>query len=117
MYGINEIDSAGLAAELASNPDGVRLIDVRSPAEMAQGMIPGAEPMPLHLLPLRMQEIAGDPRRVVLYCRSGARSAQACMYLANQGLGGNVWNLRGGIIDWVRQGHPVERPADAHLAG
>lgn len=111
MYGINEIDSQTLADLLAKNPEGIRLVDVRSPGEMAQGMIAGGEPMPLHLVPLRADEIMRSDKPVVLYCRSGSRSAQACMFLI--GRGGNaerIINLRGGIMDWVRQGNQLVAP-------
>ncbi len=108
MYGIKEIDAATLARWLGEGR-AIRLLDVRSPAEFAQGAIPGGELTPLHLLPLRAGEL--DPGAVtVLYCRSGARSAQACMFLQQQIGMQDAYNLRGGIIDWVRQGHPVVRP-------
>jgi len=82
------------------------LIDVRSPQEMAGASIPNGKPLPLNLLPLRVNEVPTD-EKVVFYCRSGARSAQACMYLAQQGYD-NVYNLHGGIINWVRSGLSVE---------
>ncbi len=111
MHGIQEIDSRALVEMLQKDPEAVRLIDVRSVEEMAQGMIAGGEAMPLHLVPLRASEIMSSDRPVVLYCRSGARSAQAAMFLVNQG--GNperIINLRGGIMDWVRQGNHVVAP-------
>jgi len=46
---------------------------------------------------------------VVLYCRSGARSFHACAFLMQQGFR-NVVNLRGGIIDWARQGYEILPP-------
>ncbi|WJW76804.1 rhodanese-like domain-containing protein [Thiohalobacter sp. IOR34] len=118
MYTVNEIDSQTLAETLAENPQAVRLIDVRSPAEMAQGIIPGSEPLPLHLLPLQADTLLAGDRPLVIYCRSGARSAQACMFLA--GRGGNaqrILNLRGGIIDWVRQGNQVVSPEAGRAVG
>ena len=54
----------------------------------------------MHLIPLRMNEFPRD-RDIVLYCRSGARSYHACLFLMQQGFE-NVINLKGGIIDWVR---------------
>ncbi|RKZ70747.1 MAG: sulfurtransferase [Candidatus Parabeggiatoa sp. nov. 1] len=82
------------------------LIDVRTPQEMAQAAIPNGKPLPLNLLPLRIEEVPKD-EEVVFYCRTGARSAQACMYLAQQGYD-NVYNLYGGIINWARSGLPLE---------
>lgn len=85
-----------------------RLVDVRSMAETARGVLPGAELVPLHLIPLRKDELAGTTP-VVLYCQSGARSAQACAFLAQQGVS-NVHNLVGGILGWARAGKPIVAP-------
>ena len=84
----------------------VRLLDVRTDAEIAQGKIPRGEPMPLHLIPLRMGEL--DKRAaMVFYCRSGGRSAQAAAFFAGNGFV-DVYNLQGGIIAWVNAGFPVQ---------
>lgn len=104
---INEIDSESLHERLARGDD-LLLVDIRTPGEVAQGSIPGATQMPMHLIPLRLTELPRD-KDVVLYCRSGARSYQACAYLAQQGLP-RVLNLRGGIIAWARHGYPVGWP-------
>lgn len=83
----------------------VNLIDVRTDAEVAQGMLEGACHIPLHLLPLKAQELdSGVP--TVFYCRSGGRSAQACAFLAAKGMG-NLHNLQGGIQAWMNSGFPV----------
>ncbi len=114
MLGFNEVDVVTLA-QWAESGRGVRLIDVRTPAETARGVIGGAELLPLHLLPLKSNEIAGD-EKVIFYCQSGARSAQACMFMAQQG-NSEVYNLQGGIMAWVASGQPVIEPApDAILA-
>jgi rhodanese-related sulfurtransferase len=104
---INEIDSESLQERLARGDD-LLLVDIRTPTEVAQGSIPGALEMPMHLIPLRLSELPKD-KDVVLYCRSGARSYQACAYLMQQGLG-RVLNLRGGIIAWARHGYPIQWP-------
>nr|WP_300989086.1 rhodanese-like domain-containing protein [Thiocapsa sp.] len=83
----------------------VLLVDIRTPAEIAQGAIPGAMQVPMHLIPIRISELPKD-RDVVLYCRSGARSYQACAYMLQQGYD-RVLNLRGGIIAWARHGYPI----------
>ena len=108
MYGINEVDAAELKSML-NNGEKLRLVDVRSEAEFQQGIIEGAEFLPLHVLPMRMNELAGD-EKIVLYCRSGTRSAQACMYL-KQNTGIDAINLRGGIIGWYQSGYQIVRPA------
>ena len=104
---VNEIDSETLSQRL-KDADDVLLVDIRTPAEIAQGMIPDALQLPMHLIPLRMGELPKD-RDVIIYCRSGARSYQACAYLMQQGYG-RVINLRGGIIAWARHGYPIVLP-------
>jgi rhodanese-related sulfurtransferase len=103
---IQEIDAAELKVRMdAGEP--LELLDIRSDAEVAQGVLPAAEHLPMHLIPLRMQDFPKD-RDVILYCRSGARSYHACAYLMQQGVR-NVINLRGGIVDWARHGYEISR--------
>lgn len=101
---VKELDAQQLAVWMdAGEP--IELIDVRTPAEASRGIIGDAENLPLHLLPIRVQDVVSKPK-VVFYCRTGARSAQACMFMSNQGHP-EVYNLRGGIMSWVRNGLPV----------
>ncbi len=104
---VKEIESFELATLLDSG-EGVQLLDIRSDAEVAQGVLPGAVHVPMHLLPARISEYPSD-RDLVLYCRSGARSYHACAYLTQHGIG-NVVNLRGGIMAWMRHGLPIALP-------
>lgn len=115
MYGIQEIDSLTLAQQLHADPDRYRLVDVRGPAEWPQGVIEGAELLPLHLLPLQAEQWF-DVKPILFYCRSGARSAQACAWMMAQGRTGVV-NLRGGLLDWARQGLPLVRSGQSWAAG
>lgn len=105
MFGVKELDVHTLQSYLDEGKK-IRLLDVRGVAEMAQGMIPNAEKLPLHTLPARINEIETD-EMTVLYCRSGARSAQGVGYMAQQGFE-NVYNLRGGIIAWAQNGMPLK---------
>ncbi|MFW2374476.1 MAG: rhodanese-like domain-containing protein [Gammaproteobacteria bacterium] len=101
MFSIKELDAATLKAYLDEGKN-IRLLDVRSIAEMGAGMIPNAEKLPLHTLPVRLNEIENDDV-CILYCRSGARSAQGVGFMAAQGFD-NVYNLRGGVIAWQQNG-------------
>lgn len=105
---IKEIEVAELSTQLQQAAKQFRVVDVRQPTEMAQGMIPGAEMVPMHTIPLRMNEFSKD-ETLVLVCRSGARSAQACMFLQQQGYD-NVYNLRGGMIAWSGSGQQMMLP-------
>ena len=100
-YGIKEID----VQFLHERKDDIHLIDVRTEAEVSAGAIAGAIHIPLHLLPVRAHEIPQD-KPVVIYCRSGARSAQACAFMAAKGYD-NMLNLAGGISAWARAGKPI----------
>lgn len=104
---VKELDPDQLAS-LLNEEEGVELIDVRTPAEASRGIIGEAENLPLHMLPIRAEEVESKPK-VVFYCRTGARSAQACMFMNMRGYQ-EVYNLRGGIISWVRNGLPVNAP-------
>ena len=101
MYNIKEFD----VEALESGREQILLIDVRTEGEVARGIIAGAIHIPLHLVPLRVPEIPQD-RPVVIYCNSGARSAQACAFMAAKGFD-NMHNLAGGIMAWVRSGKPL----------
>ena len=106
---IQEIDSPELSRWVNEEAHPLRVIDVREMREIAQGTMPGAEPLPLATLPLRLNDFDVDEKLVII-CRSGARSAQACMFLQQQGFT-NVFNLRGGIIGWAHNSLPIVRPA------
>jgi len=101
MFGIKELDVNALQSYFDEGKK-IRLLDVRSMGEMAQGMIPNAEVLPLNTLPARLNEIDAD-EIIVLYCRSGARSGQGVGFMAQQGFN-NVYNLRGGVMAWVQNG-------------
>ena len=80
---IKEIEVTELA-QLKEKTGSVRVIDIRQPAELNSGIIPGAEALPMHTIPLRINELNRD-ETLIMVCRSGARSAQACMFLQQQG--------------------------------
>jgi rhodanese-related sulfurtransferase len=82
-----------------------RVIDVRTPAEVARGTISGALHIELSTLPARLSELDSDAS-VVVVCQSGARSAQACAYLAERGFR-RACNLGGGIAGWMQAGLPL----------
>lgn len=99
---VKEIDARELATWIEEKSGNFRIIDVREPMEIAQGSIPGAEPMPMSSLGNRISEISQD-KEVVFICRSGARSGQVCAYLAQNGFE-NIYNLRGGVMGWAQNG-------------
>ena len=79
--------------------------EVRTDAEMARGRIPQGVSLPLHLLPLRLNEMDKNAA-TVFYCQMGGRSGQAAAFAAASGFA-EVYNLQGGIIAWVQAGLPI----------
>ena len=74
------------------------LLDVRTQEEWNEGHYPSAIHIPLHLIPVLASERLTDKSvRIVCYCASGARSAQAGMYLDQLGYS-KVYNLVGGFM-------------------
>ena len=104
---VQEIDVAELSEWLDSSEQDFRVVDVREIREQMQGLVPGSVTMPLATLPVRLNEFSRD-EKLVMVCRSGARSAQACMYLKQQGFD-NVYNLRGGIMGWAGNNMPISQ--------
>ena len=86
----------------------VRLVDVRTPAEFAQGAIPGAQNIPLDAFKPE-DFLAAEGKRLLLYCRSGRRSGEALARLELAGISGAV-HLSGGIIAWQRTGYTLQIP-------
>lgn len=75
------------------------LIDVRTAAEFASGSIPGAKNIDIKSADFHKHISALDKSKdYFLFCRSGARSAQACGIMAEKGF--KVYNLKGGVGAW-----------------
>lgn len=75
-----------------------QLIDVREPYERNIASI-GGENIPLGQLQTRVDEISRE-KKVIVYCRSGARSGDAVARLQSQLNMENLYNLKGGILAW-----------------
>lgn len=82
-----------------------QLIDVRTPQEFASGHIAGAINIPVEEIGQRLGEVSKETP-VVVYCRSGNRSAQAAQILASAGYTG-IYDL-GGVIAWQQAGLPLQ---------
>lgn len=105
---IVEIAPHVFAAENA----GIVLIDVREPAEFATGHLPGAINIPRGVLEFQIEShpaLAGPPRPIVLYCRSGGRAALAALSLSMLGFD-DVRSLTGGIMGWTQADLPIAVP-------
>ncbi len=101
--------TASAASERLAEYD---IIDVRSEEEFDGdlGHVEGSRLIPLPELVERTHEL--DARsRLLLVCRSGNRSGQACDQLAKLGFA-DVTNLVGGMLAWNEAGLPVSRAPD-----
>lgn len=96
-----EIAPAELAALLADDPSGVFLLDVREPWEWQLTHLDGSHHLPMHLVPLRHNELPDD-RLIVALCHHGVRSLQVCHYLRDAGFD-RVVSLQGGLDAWAGQ--------------
>lgn len=76
------------------------VLDVRTPEECAEGMQENAEQLNF-LSPdtfnAGMQQLDSN-KTYFVYCRSGARSSQACQLMEKHGL--TTYNLLGGMLEW-----------------
>ena len=85
----------------------VTLLDVREPHEWPISDLPDSVKIPLGQLQQRVSELAQDADLVV-YCRTGGRSAQAVQFLQQKGYG-RATNLAGGINRWAEAIDPSMR--------
>ena len=92
-------------AERVNTGDAV-LLDVRTQEEYEEKHLKGAQLLDIRQ-PAAFMEAAQQfdkDKAYFIYCRSGARSAQACQLLDQLGVKA-TFNLEGGILDWTG---PVE---------
>ncbi len=77
------------------------ILDVRTLEEYNQVHIPNARLIDIQNPPNFLQELEllNRSKTYLVYCRSGARSSQACMLMKNKGVE-NCFNLLGGINQW-----------------
>jgi len=107
---LNQVNTLSWEKFLAVRNDPLLLIDVREPAEYANGHVPQAVNIPRGTLEF---EIAGVPvlkyardenpldYPVYLYCHSGGRSALAAQSLQLLGYS-NLWSIDGGYARWAK---------------
>jgi glyoxylase-like metal-dependent hydrolase (beta-lactamase superfamily II)/rhodanese-related sulfurtransferase len=89
-------------AELLGSRPGLQLVDVRNPGETEDGVIPGAQEIPLPALTDSIESL--DQREpVVAYCASGYRSLVAASVLRASGFA-DVSDLVGGFDAWQDAG-------------
>jgi adenylyltransferase/sulfurtransferase len=98
------------AAELKDMKDSGKdflLVDVREPAEYEIVKIPGSVLIPKGeiLSGAALAQLPQD-KPVVLYCKTGIRSAEALAALKNAGFS-DATHVQGGVIGWIHQVEPA----------
>lgn len=99
VFAGEDAGAKGTSAEAHKWVDGgALLLDVRTREEFAERHLPGAVNIPVQELDKRMAEVGAKDKPVVIYCRSGRRSAQAATMLQKAGYQ-KLLDL-GGIDNW-----------------
>ncbi|ALJ06360.1 rhodanese [Pseudalgibacter alginicilyticus] len=97
---MEELDQEEWLSQL-KNDDNAVILDVRTDAEVADGIIPNSIHIDLH----KGQEFIAEvdaldkSKNYYIYCRSGNRSGQACQIMEELGFE-NTYNLLGGMLEW-----------------
>lgn len=105
--GYTTVDVRAAHDALSADAD-AQLLDVREPSEWAETGVPqGAALIPLGDLASRAASELATDRPVYVICRSGNRSRTAGDILVGLGFT-EVYNVDGGVTDWVAAGLPVE---------
>jgi phage shock protein E len=87
--------------------EGVVILDVRTPAEYAEGYLEGAINIDFYGEDFKIEIDSLDKLSTyAIYCRSGNRSGQTATMMQNAGFH-DVYNLDGGITDWADAGMPM----------
>jgi rhodanese-related sulfurtransferase len=106
---VSDVEATTLSKWVVDTKDLV-LIDVGTPGDFAEGHIPGSISMPLNTtFPVESKKLSKG-KTYVLVCPTGGRSARAARLMKDNGFE-KVYNLKGGVTDWLRKGFKVEKGA------
>jgi sulfur-carrier protein adenylyltransferase/sulfurtransferase len=89
--------------QMMDNKEDFQLIDVREPYEADIAQM-GGELIPMGEVMNNLDRIS-KTKKVIVHCRSGARSGTIVKALESQGYN-NLYNLKGGILAWADQVDP-----------
>ncbi len=96
------------ATAMINRQDGL-VVDVRPMADFSQGHIISAINIPINGFKNQIDQLnkhKGKP--IIISCRSGAQSVQACRQLKNAGFE-EVYNLKGGMLAWQSANLPITK--------
>ena len=105
-----ELVSPARAAEvIEEQPEGLVVLDIRTPEEYAEAHLADAIVVDYYAPDFADQLDALDKNvPYVLYCRTGNRSSDAVKTMKSLGFA-QVYEIDGGIVNWYEQGFPVEQ--------
>lgn len=88
--------------------DGMQILDVRTDPEVAEGIVASARHLNIHGPDFREKaaKMLDKTSPVVVYCRSGGRSAKASAVLQELGFK-EIYNYTGGMSEWKAKGLPT----------
>ena len=104
-----DIGRTWVAAQLAG---GVApfFIDIRTPMEMAAGVLPGAHRYPGQSIQQHLRVLPDKDKRVTIYDQTGEQgSTELAVWLREQGWP-NARRLRGGYAEWIEHGEETQVP-------
>lgn len=94
------------AYELLQKDPNVTLLDVRTPEEYKMEHIAGSTLIPVQVLGENLSKLSDvKTKKIIVYCRSGARSVAASRILVDNGF--TPLNVKGGIGAWKSEGLSV----------
>jgi rhodanese-related sulfurtransferase len=101
------IEPKALTERIAWADPALVVLDVRTPAEFAEGHVPGAINIPHTELAERIAELSGAREKdIVVYCRSGTRAEAALGDLGKAGFK-RLYHLKGDFTRWTDEKRPV----------
>jgi rhodanese-related sulfurtransferase len=84
------------------------ILDVREQWEYDKNHLCNSTLIPLSEINTRISELEPyNDTEIIVYCRSGSRSAQASQNLADNHNFAKIYNMLGGIIAWIAAGYEV----------
>ncbi|HEX2899996.1 MAG TPA: rhodanese-like domain-containing protein [Bacteroidia bacterium] len=105
-----QLISPAEASKLMATDARMQILDVRTPEEVADGMIKGATAINWFDADFAAKAEATFDKAlpVIVYCKVGGRSAQASEVLRTRGFA-TVYNIQDGFVRWKSEGHPVQK--------
>jgi len=103
-FGYGDVTVQEARSLIGDKPDLV-ILDVRTVSEYEAGYIEGAVNIPVQELSAHLDELSSEDELLV-YCRTGNRSAQAVDILRDAGFK-KIYHMDAGITGWIEAGYPV----------